>query len=298
MRRFLHVLIARLSFPLALLASLGTFAYTRASGGNLELAVVAPSAVTLLLAMGLERLIPFRAAWNRPRGDAATDWTSMAALMAVADPVLKWGGPLLVAGLYRQMDAGPGLFPAGLPFPCQVALAALVAEFGYYWAHRLHHRVPVLWWLHALHHGSERLYSVNNFRMHPLNHAAGYALGMLPLLALGTPSDVVYGYLALTYPVLMLQHANLPLRAGWLNYVFSTNEVHRWHHSAAPGEGDSNFGRALVVWDLVFGTFRYRRRGMNLPRAIGLYAGSRYPARASYGRQVLSMLLPGCCRAA
>ena len=294
----MRTMIARLLFPAALLASLLTFTLVHTAGGNLELAVVVPGAATLIVAMLLERYIPFQPDWNRARGDTRTDWTSMAALLAVVDPVLKWGGPVLVAMAYACLDIPGELFPSFLPFALQVVIAALIAECGFYWAHRLHHSWPALWWLHALHHGSERLYSVNNFRLHPLNYALNYMFGMLPLLAIGTPADVMYGYLALSYPVLMLQHANLPLRNGWLNYVFSTNEVHRWHHSAASGEGDSNFGRSLVVWDIMFGTFRYQPKGANLPRGIGLYAGDVYPARASYWRQISSMFLPGCCKAA
>jgi sterol desaturase/sphingolipid hydroxylase (fatty acid hydroxylase superfamily) len=150
------------------------------------------------------------------------------------------------------------------------------------------------WWLHALHHGSERLYWLNNFRIHPLNYAINYVLAFAPLLLIGTPTDVVLGYLALTYPVLMLQHANLPLRSGWLNYVFSTNEVHRWHHADNPKDGDRNFGRALVIWDIVFGTYRYSPKG-NDPAAVGLYQPTQYPAQSSFARQVSSMFLPGCC---
>ena len=65
----------------------------------------------------------------------------------------------------------------------------------------------------------------------------------------------------------------------------------------APEKRGRNFGRALVLSDKVFGTFRYRA-GRNDPRDAGLYGGDRYPARASYLAQVQSMFLPGCCRAA
>jgi sterol desaturase/sphingolipid hydroxylase (fatty acid hydroxylase superfamily) len=297
-KRAMRSIVAYLLFPGALLSGLVTFALVRAAGGNLELAAIVPGAATLLLAMWLERRMPFQPAWNRALGDTGTDWFSMAALLAVVDPVLKWAGPVLVTGLAARLELHGSLFPAELPFALQVAIAALIAEFGYYWAHRLHHSRPALWWLHALHHGSERLYTVNNFRLHPLNYGVNHVFGMLPLLALGTPPEVLHAYLALSLPVLMLQHANLPLRCGWLNYVFSTNTVHRWHHSAAPGEGDSNFGRVLVLWDMVFGTYRYQRVGANLPRAIGLYRGDTYPAHASYWRQVLSMFTPACCKAA
>jgi sterol desaturase/sphingolipid hydroxylase (fatty acid hydroxylase superfamily) len=242
--------------------------------------------------------VAYRADWKTGEGDLRTDIASAALLFAMVDPLLKWALPVLVLALAGEqwMAVGAAIFPAHLPFAVQVLLATLLAEFFGYWSHRLHHRLPALWWLHALHHGSERLYWLNNFRIHPLNYAINYVLGFAPLLLVGTPPDVVLGYLALTYPVLMLQHANLPLRSGWLNYVFSTNEVHRWHHADNAAEGDRNFGRALVFWDMVFGTFLYRAEG-NDPAVVGLYRPSSYPARSSFAKQVWSMFTPGCCRA-
>lgn len=294
----MNKLISRLLLPAAVMLSMTAFLAVRAAGGNLELAVVAPSVAILLLAMLLEQRMPLRAAWNRPHGDLGVDLTSAAVLFAVVDPALKWLMPVAVVALFHWsgISAAPGWMAAQLPFVAQVALVALLAELGSYWAHRLHHSIPALWWLHALHHGSERLYTLNNFRLHPLNYALNQLAGLLPVLLAGAPPEAVYGYMALTYPVLMLQHANLPLRNGPLNFIFSTSELHRWHHSNEPGEGDSNFGRALVIWDQIFGTFRYRA-GANMPRAIGLYKGSRYPATSSFWHQLASMLRPGCCRA-
>jgi sterol desaturase/sphingolipid hydroxylase (fatty acid hydroxylase superfamily) len=290
--------MGRLFLPLALALNIGVFLAVRHAGGNLELAVVIPSVLVLLAAALAERRMAYRSDWAASQGDLRTDATSAALLFAVVDPLLKWLLPVLVLALAgpQMMASGASMFPDGWPFWAQVLLAALVAEFTSYWSHRLHHSLPSLWWLHALHHGSRRLYWLNNFRIHPLNYAINYILGFAPLLLLGTPADVVFGYLALSYPVLMLQHANLPLRNGWLNYVFSTNEVHRWHHADNVQEGDRNFGRALVVWDMVFGTFRYSPRG-NDPAAVGLYQPDSYPARSSFAKQVWSMFLPGCCRA-
>lgn len=279
--------------------SLVSFMLARAVGANLELAVVLPN-ILLLIAAGIaERQMPYRHDWREGQGDLRTDITSAALLFAVLDPLLKWGLPVAVLGLAGTgvQATGAALFPVEWPFFAQVLLAALLAEFTSYWSHRLHHHVPALWWLHALHHGSERMYWLNNFRIHPLNYAINYVLGFAPLLLMGVPTDIILGYLALTYPVLMLQHANLPPRSGWLNYVFSTNEVHRWHHANDVKEGDRNFGRALVVWDMVFRTFHYRPAG-NDPAQVGLYLPTRYPARSTFEQQVWSMFLPGCCRAA
>lgn len=283
----------------SLLLGVGSFAAARSLGWNLEIAVLIPNILILALAAALERLYPYRRAWRDGQGDFGTDATSAAVLFGLVDPLLKRVFPmLLLALLGRELSAaGAGVWPDDWPFVAQVLLAALVAEFTAYWSHRLHHRLPALWWLHALHHGSQRLYWLNNFRIHPLNYAINYALGFVPLLLAGAPPDVFLGYFALTYPVLMLQHANLPLRSGWLNYVFSTNEVHRWHHADNATEGDRNFGRSLVIWDMVFGTYRYSPTG-NDPAAVGLYQPTKYPARSSFAQQVWSMFLPGCCRAA
>lgn len=288
-----HFLLVALAF------SIGSFLAAKSAGLSLELAVIVPNVLILVAAALAERHLPYRRDWAEDSGDLRTDVTSAALLFAVIDPLLKWGLPvalLAFAGAAVQ-GASASIFPADWPFAAQVLVAALVAEFTSYWSHRLHHRWPALWWLHALHHGSERMYWLNNFRIHPLNYAINYALGFAPLLLIGTPQEVIFGYLALTYPVLMLQHANLPLRSGWLNYVFSTNEVHRWHHADNAKEGGRNFGRALVIWDMVFGTFRYDSKA-NDPAAVGLYQPTRYPARSSFAQQVWSMFLPGCCRAA
>lgn len=289
-------IISRSLLPGALLISVGSFLYARHIGANLELPIFLSSLAALGLAMLLERYMPHQTAWNVPRSDARTDWMSFGLLAGVVQPLLKWLSPLAVVALYGASEPATGMFPAGAPFALQVLLVTLLAEFGKYWVHRWHHTQPSLWWLHALHHGSERLYSVNNFRVHPLEYALKHSLSMLPLMLLGAPADVLLCYIALTQPVQMLQHVNLPLRHGWLNYVFSTNELHRWHHSSQPEEGNSNYGSALIVWDLVFGTFHYPRE-VSGPRAIGLYAASSYPAHRSYWTQVLSMFSPACCKA-
>ncbi len=287
-------LLLTLLLPASVLASLGAFLWARASGGPVEAAILLPSAAALGLAMWLERHRPLRADWNQPRGDRVTDWTSFAVLVGVVQPLLKWASPLLVVAAYAWVGEPDALFAAQTPFVLQLLVVTLLAELGKYWAHRWHHRWPALWWLHALHHGSKRLYSVNNFRVHPLEYALKHLLSLLPLMLLGAPVDALLGYIALTQPVQMLQHVNLPLRHGWLNYVFSTNELHRWHHSDQRREGDTNFGSALVIWDQVFGTFHHPGQSAQ-PDRVGLYDADKYPAGRSFLAQVLSMFAPACC---
>jgi ornithine lipid hydroxylase len=280
----MRTLIARHLLWLSVGTSLVAFLITRAQGGPLEAVVTLSSLVVLLLAAGLERFMPHRPDWNRASGDALTDATSAAVLIGAVDPLLT----------AAQLDA-TAHWANDVPFALLVVAALLWIELAKYAVHRWHHTNRGLWWLHALHHSSRRLYTLNNFRFHPLNHVINQLFAIGPLLVLGVPADVLLACLAITQPVLMLQHANIELRSGWLNRVFSSNEAHRWHHSASVAEANCNFGSALLLWDHVFGTWRApdTERG---PAAIGLFGdGAHYPATRSYLAQLASMFGPACC---
>jgi ornithine lipid hydroxylase len=283
---------------ITVITSMGVFLFTLKAGGNIELAVTVCTVLVLVLSLALERFMPFNQQWNRTKQDTAIDLTSTGVLLGVTDPLIKFAAPFCVVYLYAtiKLPAGLNLFPSPAPFFAQLLLATLAIELLKYGAHRWHHTNRYLWWLHAMHHSSERLYSMNNFRFHPLNYVINFSLSVLPLMMIGVPSEVLFGYMALTQPVLMLQHSNIDLRNGWLNYIFSTNEIHRWHHSTNAVEANANYGNALSLWDIVFNTFNYEKP-TNSPLQIGLFSTSKhYPARRSYVQQLLSMFSRQCCK--
>ena len=70
------------------------------------------------------------------------------------------------------------------------------------------------------------------------------------------------------------QHSNIRLRFGVLNYLISSAELHRWHHSRVVGESNRNYGNNVIVWDLLFGTW-YLPRERQVDR-LGL-TGRDYP---------------------
>jgi sterol desaturase/sphingolipid hydroxylase (fatty acid hydroxylase superfamily) len=296
----MRVFIARHFYALAVGGSLLAFLIAREFGFPPEAVLLGSSVVLLAVTAALERVMPFNAAWNqRVDNDTPTDATSAAFLIGVADPALNAVMPVLALALLSALGQPQPLplVPSDTPFVAQVLLALLWIEFAKYWSHRWHHSAASLWWLHALHHSSRRLYWLNNFRFHPLNHAINLTLSLLPLWLLGVPIDVLLATTAITQPVVLLQHANLDLRSGFLNRVFSTNELHRWHHSNRPQEANANFGSALVLWDQVFGTYRYEP-GRNAPASLGLFGnGGVYPAAQSYLRQLASMFGGACCKA-
>ena len=120
-------------------------------------------------------------------------------------------------------------------------------------------------------------------------------------MLLGFSPEALLGYLAITQPILMLQHANLNLKSGWLNYIFSTNELHRWHHSTDREKANSNYGNAIVLWDQVFGTFKIGSVADTAESTVGLFPSSDedsedkgYSASASYFGQ-LCPITTRCC---
>ena len=300
----MRTLISRHLLWVSVGGSVLAFLITRADGGPLELVVLLASLGVLVIGAVLERLMPYRREWNLPLGDTRTDLASAAVLLAVVDPLLKALLPVLVVWAWPRAAAAPPAPGSGSEFGffLQVLAALLWIEAAKYASHRWHHRSHALWWLHALHHSSQRLYTLNNFRFHPLNHVVNQWVSMGPLLVLGVPAEVLLACLAITQPVLMLQHANVDLRSGWLNRVFSSNEAHRWHHSSRAAEANCNFGSALLVFDHLFGTYRAAASRTDThadaaPAALGLFSdAARYPATAGYFRQLGSMFSPACCR--
>jgi ornithine lipid hydroxylase len=215
-------------------------------------------------------------------------------LIALLDPLLKLVAPLLVIFVYSILNIETGLLSQSPPW-LQILFALLFIELSKYWAHRLHHTYQLLWWLHAMHHSSERMYVLNGLRFHPLNYIANFAMSALPAMLLGITPEALLAYLAITQPVVLVQHANIDLKHGWLNSIFSTPEAHRCHHSTNPQEANSNYGNALLIWDHVFGTYQPANR-FRTGQSVGLFATSRhYPSRQGYFSQLLSILKPSCC---
>lgn len=242
----------------------------------------------LLIVATFERILPDDPANNRPRdGDWKVDAMSFAGLMAVVNPALELGAPLLLAAVVAEsgLIGSLGLFPAEWPFAAQLALAALLGEFGAYWMHRLAHETPLLWRFHASHHSTERIYWLNGFRVHPLNVVWHHLAGVFVVKLAGAGPEVLTAYLAMAGVVTAFQHANIRLILGPLNWLFSTNELHRWHHADRAAEANKNYGGVLIVWDLVFGT--YLRRPGARPMRYGLFPGNENYPRRSWWRQIV-----------
>lgn len=133
-------------------------------------------------------------------------------------------------------------------------------DLWFYWAHRIEHRVPLLWEFHKIHHSDERLNASTYARDHFLQAAW---IGFFPTFTLGLFVDLdlteagkaaLYSNLFLVV-LSMLYHSAIRIRLPWLDRVLVTPQVHRIHHSIDQAHYNRNFADALPLFDIVFGTY-------------------------------------------
>ena len=137
----------------------------------------------------------------------------------------------------------------------QAFLMVLFADFFRYWFHRASHEWYSLWRLHAVHHSPHKLYWINVGRFHPIDKALQFLFDSLPFIIVGVSEEVLAIYFVFYAINGFFQHCNIDLKLGFLNYIISGPELHRWHHSFIIEEANKNYGNNLIIWDLLFGTW-------------------------------------------
>jgi ornithine lipid hydroxylase len=256
--------------PALLLGVVGAAAGLLAAGHEPALVVAALAVVGAVAIALLERASPHRGEWQRSHGDVRTDLLHMVFGMIPVPVIFRAAflGVLTAASIELASLAGGSPWPSAWPWPAQLALALVVGELGQYWIHRLAHERPALWRLHAVHHSVERLYWLNAGRFHPLDTLLQHGAEMAPLILLGAPPPVIALYTVFTSANGMLRHCNIELRTTGLDWVLSTAELHRWHHSVVVDESNANYGANLILWDVVFRTRKKPRDAS--PPTLGL----------------------------
>lgn len=200
----------------------------------------------------LERVFPARQQWQPDWKDVRQDSIFMIAIQ-IAFPKL-----LALAFVQSLLAIMPplisDLWPHDYPVWAQALLMLLLADFLRYWLHRAAHTIPWLWRFHAVHHSPKKLYWINVGRFHPIDKGLQFLLDALPFIALGVSDQVLALYFVFYAANGFFQHSNINLNFGWLNYVISSAELHRWHHSRLQSESNRNYGNNLILWDMLFGT--------------------------------------------
>jgi len=241
------------------------------------------------LIAALERILPERAEWNRSHEDVRTDLAHLLFSGSLAQLLFQatLGAATVKAGVWLGTRIGARPWPSHAPIIVQMFLAIWIAEFGHYWFHRLSHENALVWRVHAVHHSARRLYWLNATRFQWFDIFSLISLQSIPLLLLGAGREALLPYTMFAAVYGQLQHMNVRVRSPWVDWIFSTPALHRWHHSTDPREGNQNYGAILIFWDQLFGTFfRPRRRAFDAE--VGIADLPRFPT--SYLAQQLSPL--------
>jgi ornithine lipid hydroxylase len=246
--------------------------------------LAAANALSLLMfaaVFGLERLIPLDPKLNARDGQALKDIGHS----IVGTAAGAWVGNRLVdlsfnsLGLWAASLLGFNLWPTGLPLAVQGVMIFLLCDLGRYVQHRLLHGVPLFWRFHALHHDAEHLTALKASRSHIVERITQQLFMFGPAVMLGAPPEVLLLYIVPNTFLGPFSHSNTDIRIGFFEYLFQGPRSHRLHHSLDLKEGNSNFGSALCVWDMVFGTYLYplnrpppARTGVTDPQPTGFLA--------------------------
>jgi sterol desaturase/sphingolipid hydroxylase (fatty acid hydroxylase superfamily) len=270
------MLVRALVYPTLLIGSLLALAALLGAGMSLAVAPYAAAAGAGALLLVVERLLPYRRDW-RPAAADLVDDSLFLLLVQLALPLglmwlTAWGVQRALGGAGIVLD----LWPHHWPIAAQLVAKIVLGDFLRYWLHRAAHTWTPLWRLHAVHHQPEKLYTTNVFRFHPAEKTLQFLCDTLPFVLLGIGPDVLAYYFVFYSVSGLLQHCDCDIRLGWLNYLVSGPEVHRWHHSRRVEQSNNNYAHSFVVWDLVFGTY-FRPRGAEVDR-LGLLARD-YPRR-------------------
>jgi sterol desaturase/sphingolipid hydroxylase (fatty acid hydroxylase superfamily) len=237
-------------YPVIVLGGGATIVWALCAGIPAAVAVGAITVAGAASVTALERLVPYEPSWNRSAGDAAADATHY-----VVNLVIKQAALALYGTLVASVAVFADVWPRSWPLAAQALVALAVIDICLYGVHRWSHTNRFLWSLHAVHHSSRRLYWVNGEKRHPLHQILEGLPGVTALMLVGAPQTALVAALAILGLNMMLQHGNVDYRVGWLRYVFSVAELHRWHHRRNADESRVNFGAFFAVWDLIFGTY-------------------------------------------
>ena len=134
-------------------------------------------------------------------------------------------------------------------------LAFFLYDFCYYWMHRLHHEVKVLWATHVVHHHGEEFNLSTALRQTSTGFLWKWIF-YLPIFIVGIPPEVFVTVAGVNLVYQFWVHTEHIPKLGWYEYVFVSPSNHRIHHAQNKHYVDANYGGVFIFWDRIFGTYK------------------------------------------
>lgn len=209
-----------------------------------------------LLTLGLERWLVYR---REEKERADTKLAGFTTKDSFASLAMGIGFLLVEASLKLVPFAGLAWLYQFRLFDIPIAwwswLLLLFAEdFCYYWFHRLHHDVRLLWAAHVNHHSSTHYNLTTALRQSWTTPFTGFIF-WAPLPLLGFPIEMILIQKSISLLYQYWLHTELIGKLGWFGILFNTPSHHRVHHGRNPIYLDRNHAGIFIIWDKLFRSF-------------------------------------------
>lgn len=149
----------------------------------------------------------------------------------------------------------PSFFSVNFQWSLLSFFACLVlADFLYFFAHYIEHKVQFFWNLHSVHHSSTSFSLTTGYRLCWIAFVFDW-LFYWPLGLLGFPLEMILVCITLITCYAHILHTRFFPSIPWLEYIINTPKAHRIHHSSYQTHLDKNMAGIFMLWDHLFGTF-------------------------------------------
>ncbi|MGX5850022.1 sterol desaturase family protein [Mesorhizobium sp. PL10] len=210
--------------------------------------------VIALIFIPLERLLPLHA----EQSPARRHWLNDVVYLLFNGIIIKIG-LLAVIGtamlvLHRFVPAGLAQAVQSQPVWLQAIEVLVLADTGFYLAHRAFHAIPFLWRFHSIHHSIEEMDWLAAHRVHPVDQILTKSASFLPVFALGFSTTAILIFTLVYQWQSLFVHSNTRIRVGPLKWLLASPQFHHWHHANEREAWDKNFAGQLPLLDMLGGT--------------------------------------------
>ena len=171
--------------------------------------------------------------------------------------------------------------------PLTWVLAFLLYDLSYYWMHRLHHEIKILWATHSVHHHGEDFNLATALRQTSTGWLWKWVF-FLPMILLGVPGEVFVTVAGINLVYQFWVHTEHIGHLGILEKIFITPMNHGIHHAKNKEYIDANYGGVFIIWDRIFGTYIARREDIKPVYGTATALNSFNPIWANF--QVFSIM--------
>ena len=167
-------------------------------------------------------------------------------------------------------------------------IAFLLYDLSYYWMHRMHHEIKILWATHSVHHHGEDYNLATALRQTSTGWLWKWIFYM-PMIILGVPGEVFITVAGKNLVYQFWVHTEHIGHLGFLEKIFITPMNHRIHHAKNKEYIDANYGGVFIIWDRMFGTYNPQRSDIKPVYGTATPLNSWNPLWANF--QVFSIMI-------